>query len=1572
MMKKKAGSFVSVVIVNFNGRKYLTDCIESLYGMDYPQDRFELILVDNGSVDGSLDLVRSAFPSVRIVENGTNNYCQANNRGLACAKGSYVAFLNNDTRVDRRWLAELIAAIEEDETIGQVGSKILLPDGRVQNAGHIALADYYWAERGFGESSETYTVSEEVESLCGAAVLYRTDIIKKAGPFDEDFIMYMEDVDMSRRIRSLGYKAVFVPSSVVYHVFHGTCSHELSREFIERNRLLFIAKHDPAALAGSLIGRGHFTAKHDIDSLGRMFGIMPDVIVKLHKHHPGREAQILGDVLRGLEKVAGYENRLLAGSINKLTHELGEKHTTIEGFEADIRSKAETIKGKDRDIAEKNRELSDKNRELSEKNRELSEKSRELSEKNRELSEKIREISEMTSEISRKTEEISAMHTQLADAHAAYATIETEFALSKKDLDEQKKMSASLHETLLEAEQKIFGGQNDLRATKARMSALEAHLVRVKEELRGIYSSEGFRFILRPIWTVLWMLKILLKRVFIGCRYAVYVIKLIPIAAINLFVGFLYILEYTVSKMIGPASLRSESSGADRDCQSSLVSVVIPNFNGAEYLCKTLPALYGIKEFKDGVYEVVVVDDASTDDSRDYIHMHFPQVRFISNRVNQGFGRTCNIGVRACSHDLVLLLNNDVIVTEGFLAPLVRHFANNDVFAVSPRIYTWDGSSFATGAYVGEFSAGYVHMWNESDVSLTPVVERTCQSIFAIGCAVLLRKKDYIMLSGFDPLFAPYSWEDIDISYRALKRGMRVLYEPESVVYHKVHGTIGEFNRSVEVKNELTFMWKNITDPTMIFSHFALLPLHFLRRSREINAGIKGYYMAIAMIHRVIAQRIRERRYARRSDSVIFASHSREILDNSRIGQFDAAGGPCRKTVLVLTPYLPYPLKSGGQVKLFNNLKRLSQTHDIILLSFILDRRQADDVRPLRDFCREVIIVLRESDHNRLFDKMEYPVEVKYFYTEAMRSRLQECVRKNRVDLVQIEYGVMALYAQFIPGIRKVLIEHDVSMYSRNASYLRPLCGGIFGFLDWINTKRYQKSMYGYFDKIVCLSDDDRAQIVDVAGPEKIDVVPIAIEVDSYRPAPEKGKTYDMLFVGHMLHYPNVDGLRYFMKEVFPRIKKDLPHVTLCIVGSNTKEAHLDIPAADGIDLVGEVEDVNPYFMSSRVSIVPIRLGAGLKVKILESMAMEVPVVATAQAARGLNVTSGREMIIADTPDEFSAGVISLLRDDPLRSEIGRRGRAFVQANFSSKAVHPIEQMLYRSLTGYSHANCAKQRNPPLTVAWDITFQCNYRCPYCFNTGNWEQIEMEKKYRPGYEWLRFWDSLYGRYGSLKIIISGGEPFFYPDFIGIARSLSMQHSLEICTNLSVDVGRIVDEFRPKRISLHPSYHPYHTDPDVFLSKLDRLKAAGWDFNPSVVAYPPLLKSLREIQLKFREHGFELYIIPFIGQWHGNVYPAAYTREERNFIFSISGDRIQFQVLNINPSGLLCSTGHVYIKVYADGQIVRCASSNTVLGSIDDGGVALYDGPLPCTAKFCICNNEAAYAILPRNTSFVKQG
>jgi len=239
---------VSIIILNYNGSMYLANCLGSVLKSSY--DPFEIVLVDNASTDDSISIVKELFKDDRIViiRNSSNmGFAEGNNVGAEYVRGDYLVFLNNDTKVEPRWLEELVKVMESDPKIGAAQSKLLMlnHDGRIiDSTGDFV--DFYGVaiQRDLGEEDVgQHENVEEVFSARGASMIVRHNVLKQVGGFDPDFVLGCEDIDLCWRIRLRGYKVVYVPWSVVFHRGHGTssCLRKIRRDPIP---LLLIKNYD--------------------------------------------------------------------------------------------------------------------------------------------------------------------------------------------------------------------------------------------------------------------------------------------------------------------------------------------------------------------------------------------------------------------------------------------------------------------------------------------------------------------------------------------------------------------------------------------------------------------------------------------------------------------------------------------------------------------------------------------------------------------------------------------------------------------------------------------------------------------------------------------------------------------------------------------------------------------------------------------------------------------------------------------------------------------------------------------------------------------------------------------------------------------------------------------------------------------------------------------------------------------------------------------------------------------------------------------------------------------------------
>lgn len=295
---------LSVIVVNYNALKYLAPCFESLSRIDKNGYPLEIIMVDNLSQDGSVLAIRDKYPEIKIIENDVNNYTKALNLGIRSSIGDYVAILNPDTIVEKNWFTGILDIMSTDDRIGAVQSKILFSGkNAINSAGVEEVEDFYFRDIGFDEKDTgQYDKSREINFFSGGSVFFKRDCLVDVGGFDEDFVMYMEDVDYSIRCRDRGWRIFYSPQSIVYHKYHGLASSGLCEYYCSRNRMLLLGKRFPFKLPGS-IKTSHFYLENDVKNL---YHSLIQAMKKMAEYQPAEIiVRILDDLKDILPKVFG-------------------------------------------------------------------------------------------------------------------------------------------------------------------------------------------------------------------------------------------------------------------------------------------------------------------------------------------------------------------------------------------------------------------------------------------------------------------------------------------------------------------------------------------------------------------------------------------------------------------------------------------------------------------------------------------------------------------------------------------------------------------------------------------------------------------------------------------------------------------------------------------------------------------------------------------------------------------------------------------------------------------------------------------------------------------------------------------------------------------------------------------------------------------------------------------------------------------------------------------------------------------------------------------------------------------
>jgi beta-1,4-mannosyl-glycoprotein beta-1,4-N-acetylglucosaminyltransferase len=333
----------------------------------------------------------------------------------------------------------------------------------------------------------------------------------------------------------------------------------------------------------------------------------------------------------------------------------------------------------------------------------------------------------------------------------------------------------------------------------------------------------------------------------------------------------------------------------------SRCSIVIVTWEGKDLLAESLPPLLSAVRSQGGDHEILVVDNGSTDGTEEYLREHFPEVRVVRSEKNLYFGGGNNLGVRNANNDIVVLLNNDMIVHEDFLQPLLSGFHSRDTFAVASQVFLADPSKRReeTGKTRIAFRGGDLD-WRHETIVPSDENQKYIPVLWGHGGAVALDREKFLWLQGFDPLFDPFYVEDADLSYSAWKVGWQCVLATESKVVHKHRSSTSRFGHQfigqIVRRNQLLFLWKNFGDVGKLFVHFFCLPRILVRRAGTPGIGIRLEVLAFAGAAKRLAIVLKRKLWLARSvvrtDEEILGITNPPAQEAIRASRIDFVGGP--------------------------------------------------------------------------------------------------------------------------------------------------------------------------------------------------------------------------------------------------------------------------------------------------------------------------------------------------------------------------------------------------------------------------------------------------------------------------------------------------------------------------------------------------------------------------------------------------------------------------------------------------------------------------------------------------------
>ncbi|MBX3689717.1 glycosyltransferase [Dokdonella sp.] len=622
------------------------------------------------------------------------------------------------------------------------------------------------------------------------------------------------------------------------------------------------------------------------------------------------------------------------------------------------------------------------------------------------------------------------------------------------------------------------------------------------------------------------------------------------------------------------------------------VSIVIPVYNKIEY---TIACLRSLAAHAGAVaFEVIVVDDSSSDTTPQRL-ASVEGIRVQRNAANLGFIGSCNAGAASARGEYVLFLNNDTVVTAGWLESLVACFESApDAGLVGARLVYPDGRLQEAGGIVFSDASGWNYGRFEDPADPRYGFRREVD--YCSGAAILLRRDLFTRLGGFDTRYAPAYYEDTDLAFAVRAAGLKVYVEPASTVIH----------------------FEGITSGT------------------DTSSGTKRY------------QVINRDKFADKWRDAL----ARQPAPGTPIGL--AATHRTRHRVLIVDATTPMPDHDSGSLRMVNLMRVLGDLG--CRVSFLSENRlhvdrytpalQALGVEALyAPFVQDPVKFLRERGAE--FDLV---ILSRHYVAAPLAGLVRLYAPKARLvfDTVDLHY----------------LREQRAAELSGDAALARTAAA----------TRTQELKLIRDSDITLVVSPVEQELLARDAPGARVEVLSNVHEVHGCKQG--FGARKDLVFVGGFQHPPNVDAVEWFAREVFDTIRTQLPEVRFHVIGSRVP-ASIRALADDRVIVHGFVEDIMPFMDGCRISVAPLRYGAGVKGKVNMAMSCGLPVVATPIAVEGMHVRIGEDVLVAESASAFAGEILRLYHDAALWDTLSRNGLANVEHHFSFAAARAAVERLF-------------------------------------------------------------------------------------------------------------------------------------------------------------------------------------------------------------------------------------------------------------------------------------------------------
>lgn len=692
------------------------------------------------------------------------------------------------------------------------------------------------------------------------------------------------------------------------------------------------------------------------------------------------------------------------------------------------------------------------------------------------------------------------------------------------------------------------------------------------------------------------------------------------------------------------------------------VSAVIPNWNGQKLLETTIPLAQDALLQTGVPFELIVVDDGSQDDSVEWVRATFgTNVKIIVRSHNGGFSKAINTGILAARGEYILCLNSDMLIRPDAIQHLLHAFETiPDLFASTMYIeFPPEKRQEESGWTYGRWENSAITMNHYTHGS--PPEGLIVPVLYPGGGSSLYNSRKLRALNLFDESYSPFYYEDSDLGMRAWQSGWPSVLITSSRGVHLHRGTIAahysdaQINRILE-RNRVIFHLKNLPQSLL----YPYILRSWLRVAKDTLMPKSGFASAWREARQILRHADTHTYGAHRTFPIPRHDGSIELPDLTHLGyRFPPKS---QRFTMILCAYNPFPPVHGGAVRMFNTIRSFAQLGKRFKVAIMVD--DFDDERTIRTQAAEIGV---HSTDLLLIQRQASPLHIARPALQTdFDDRLMTAIVTNLApytDLAWAEYTQMGQYlVRFKKGSR-LLVAHDVATISswRKAKQAWPLRFRMNRITEAAKLFLFETDTVRNADFVLTMSDYERAFLQRFAPKTKIVTSPTGVA--GFRPRSSKPRPNDVLFIGSMRHTPNVDGLLHYLFDIWPIVQVNHPDAQLRVVGGPLSPT---LPTVSGVHWLGMVDDVTTEYLNARLSVVPVYTGAGIRTKILESLAYGVPVVSTPLGVEGLtHLHDGQQLLVASSDNDFAEAVGRLLLDDDLRERLSISGQEAIKSFYN-------------------------------------------------------------------------------------------------------------------------------------------------------------------------------------------------------------------------------------------------------------------------------------------------------------------